>query len=251
MPELTRLYCGRCNGGEMQRPEFVNPIYEDKLAMKTTLVPVFLIVLVGCVSSEVPGPDPTSTSSSGTGGTSSTTSSANVSASSGSTGSSSTGSNMQADGFVSGSRLQAQYWAGADGSKQFYGWYDTALKATCGIGGIEPGEFYCLPYGPPIKNPSEHFADAGCLTPALQYPQAALMCGPTPQFASQPGAYIPGAPGTCASATAAAVFRVGAKLMDYYEGSPGNCAKGTPSMDLEFFSLVSMPSSEFVKMTRM
>ena len=47
-----------------------------------------------------------------------------------------------------GSRLKARWMEGPDGTRTFWGWYDTSLRAPCRFGWAADGQIRCLPEGP-------------------------------------------------------------------------------------------------------
>ena len=64
----------------------------------------------------------------------------------------------------SGTRLRAQFFHGADGSKAFTGMFDTQLSTTCTMGQTAlDGVLRCLP----TPTSSAYFADANCAVPVV------------------------------------------------------------------------------------
>lgn len=64
-----------------------------------------------------------------------------------------------ADADRSGERLRAAYLNGADGSRQFVGWYDASLEVDCTYAIASDGSWRCLPGG---AETGRFFADAAC-----------------------------------------------------------------------------------------
>lgn len=60
---------------------------------------------------------------------------------------------------VSGARLKAKYLEGADGSRQFFAWYDTTRGVDCSFSEAADGVWRCLPSG---ADSGYFFADAAC-----------------------------------------------------------------------------------------
>lgn len=99
------------------------------------------ILLLACSDDSQPiEPDPTSSS----GSTQPTTSSTGAGGD-GQGGDGAGGGNMQALGYENGSRLRARVLVGADGSKQFYGWWDSSLGLQCSFRLADDGAQRCLP----------------------------------------------------------------------------------------------------------
>ena len=70
-----------------------------------------------------------------------------------------------ADPYQSGSRLKANYYAGADGSKQFMTMHDTQLNVDCAFQGAADGVLRCIPTGQGIF--VGYYADSGCTQPIV------------------------------------------------------------------------------------
>ena len=84
-------------------------------------------------------------------------------------------SEAAADPFLSGTRLKAKYYAGADGSKQFLTMFDSMLSVDCTFQYAVDGMIRCLPVGgglpggSPVSALAQFgvyalYADAGCTT---------------------------------------------------------------------------------------
>lgn len=93
--------------------------------------------------------------------------------------------------FTSGSRVKAQYVNGEDGSRHFWGWWDTKLNKKCvwldtafytrGI--IESKSMYCQPQSDISLIEATYFSDAQCtvpIVPAIPPAQGQPSCGSTP-----------------------------------------------------------------------
>ena len=59
---------------------------------------------------------------------------------------------------------------GPDGTRTFWGWYDTSLRAPCRFGWAADGQIRCLPEGPVLTTTPTEFADAACITRAVVRP---------------------------------------------------------------------------------
>lgn len=93
---------------------------------------------------------------------------------------------MADENYASGSRLKIQTLEGADGSKQFFGWFDSEKQWTCGFQEAGFGSYRCIPAW---ATAGVFFADAGCQTTIAAAPKA----GPTPKIARKGGYYELGA----------------------------------------------------------
>lgn len=65
--------------------------------------------------------------------------------------------------YASGSRLRVRFLEGADGSKQFWGWFDSARGEECSFLQHADGSIRCLPDRP--ANLATYFASNACTTP--------------------------------------------------------------------------------------
>jgi hypothetical protein len=70
---------------------------------------------------------------------------------------------------VSGSRLEARFLIGADGSRIFHGWHDRARGEFCRIARGPSGRHFCFP----SSNPAV-YSDARCQQPAGQHLECAF-----------------------------------------------------------------------------
>jgi hypothetical protein len=66
-----------------------------------------------------------------------------------------------------GSRLEAQYFVGSDGSKAYAGMYDTETKQDCAFVMAADGTYRCLPSGPSVIASTAYYADPTCTQPIL------------------------------------------------------------------------------------
>jgi hypothetical protein len=71
------------------------------------------------------------------------------------------------DAVTSGSRVKAQWFMGADGSRQFRGWLDTATGEPCTYVMATDGAYRCLPPSVPSITWSVVYADDACTQPVL------------------------------------------------------------------------------------
>jgi hypothetical protein len=71
----------------------------------------------------------------------------------------------------SGSRLKAQYFVGADGSKAYAGMYDAQTEKECAFVTAADGAYRCLPSGPGVIASTAYYADATCTRPILSFPK--------------------------------------------------------------------------------
>jgi hypothetical protein len=86
-----------------------------------------------------------------------------------------------ADETQSGSRLRANYFSGADGSKQFAYFTDAQRgNEQCSFGAASDGSIRCLPTGAEMGS---YYADASCSVPL-----ALATCGAAPAYGASYGA---------------------------------------------------------------
>lgn len=112
-------------------------------------------------------PDPTSSSA-----TSSPTTSSTGTGGDGQGGDGAGGGNTQALGYENGSRLRARVLVGADGSRQFYGWWDSTLGLSCSFRKAGDGSQRCLPNTQASYTDGQtgYFSNGSCTTQlALSY----------------------------------------------------------------------------------
>lgn len=74
-------------------------------------------------------------------------------------------SEASADSTQSGSRLKAQYYAGADGSKLSLGLYDSQLNVSCYYETASDGTLRCVPSTAANVGLYGYYADSGCSQP--------------------------------------------------------------------------------------
>jgi hypothetical protein len=149
-----------------------------------------------------------------------------------------------ADVSQSGSRLKAQYYAGADGSRAYAGMYDTTLKTPCAFATAADGSSRCLPAGAGSIAATDTFSDSSCTQPIYAAPMG---CTQAPSFIST----------VSASCSGAATFHVYPKGSVYTPGAnvyvkAGNACNmiSTTGSTAYFVSTGSeMPSSMFVQGT--
>ncbi len=124
-----------------------------------------------------------------------------------------------ADQTQSGSRLKAEYYVGADGSKQWdYSFQDSARgNERCSFLTAADGSIRCLPSG---ISAGIFFSDANC-TETLAY--AVTACGATPAYATSMIATS-----ACPAKYEYHLFTVASKYTGtVYSGSPGSCTAYT------------------------
>jgi hypothetical protein len=154
-------------------------------------------------------PGGSSGSGSGTGGTSS----GGVGGSSGSP-----VPDANADETQSGSRLKASYYVGADGSKQFAYFTDTARgNETCAFSTAGDGSIRCLPSGAYVI--ATEYSDSSCTLPVAETTTCA-----SPPYAIQTSA------GTNCGGYTTHIFAVGAPVSTFYVKSGTSCiSEATPA----------------------
>jgi len=133
---------------------------------------VFFVALwLGVVACSTDPPITSESASSATTGVGASSSSAASTTGSG-------GAAAQGNGFESGNRLRARVYMGADGSKQFFGWWDVLRMEDCAYAKAADGKMRCLPSK--TMPGSGYFQDAGCTKPLAMV--AATNCAPTPTY---------------------------------------------------------------------
>jgi hypothetical protein len=135
---------------------------------------------------------------------------------------------------LSGTRLKAYWQTGADGSKQFAGyWFDSALKVDCSFGLRSDGKQRCMPTSPIVlfaATPSA-FADAGCTVPLVLTSKSTC---PTAQAASG----LVNVYETNAGCTAIVMHDLGAQFTgQVFQGSTAACtaASAAATMAQNYF----------------
>ncbi len=221
------------------------------------------VAIWACSSEEPIAPDPSgaggtsnASSSSSVTSTTATASSSSVSTSTASTGeggattasSTSTGvggsggsAEEQGQGFVSGPRLRAKYYLGADGSKQFYTWHDNQRDEDCTYLRASDGKTRCLPVDYSIQF-GTFFSDAAC----AQHMTVINGCaGATPKYAAN---YVT-APNLCHQYDYT-VASVGAQFLGQgYVLSGGSCVQYNVPGNAQAFNVTPVDPTEFVEAT--
>ena len=137
-------------------------------------------------------------------------------------------SNAMADDFyTSGSRLKVQTLEGSDGSKQFFGWFDSTRKEQCNFAQAFDQTYRCLPR---MATMSAYFSDAGCSVRLASYPvgSPATVINQTSRYAQLGPAYH----GTL------------------WNGTNGQCFTSVGPSDAAFFSVGDeVPATTFADAT--
>lgn len=117
----------------------------------------------------------------------------------------------------SGSRLRAKYMNGADGSKQFLGWYDSLRKEDCNFGTASDGSTRCLPAA--TAYPAGSFSDAGCTQVLVGVSKTATCAAAVPKYVATLD--------TTGCSPRFEVRGAGARFTgtDIYAGTPASCTK--------------------------
>jgi hypothetical protein len=216
---------------------------------------VAALALVACSNSDdgvTPKPD--TASSAGVGGAGGATSTGGASATSGSGGGGAgDGDDEGQAGFVSGSRLQAQFYEGGDGSKIYTGMWDSQLETQCAAKvHLDDNSIRCLP----VSLLTEvRYLDAGCTQPMTWRPTSPnqVFCDP-PKYAVR---RIPTAECILAGENPAHhhVHLVGATIPKpsqvwIYFPSNNTCSPQPVTDAPEYYSLgPAMPATDFVQLT--
>lgn len=138
---------------------------------------------------------------------------------------------------TSGSRLKATNYVGADGSRQFAGWYDPQIGASCYFGQASDGSYRCLPtavvaYGT--------YADAACSKAIISVTGGACPVA-GPKFAS------------VIAGCAFEIRSVGAELAPgamVYSGTAASCIASQGLAGYRYFAVgAAVPLSNFVSAT--
>lgn len=143
------------------------------------------------------------------------------------------------DAVVSGSRLKAQWRGGDDGSREFVGWFDSAIGAACEYMTAEDGTVRCLPGAISTKSVSLLYSDASCSTIAGVGVASAAPCANPPSHLIVQNNSICGRPGS--------VYDIGTKFQTLpqllYE--MGNLCGGAGAQ-WSLYDAKKMAASEFV-----
>lgn len=86
--------------------------------------------------------------------------------------------NETAGGEISGTRLRARYTVGADGSREFVGWFDTVRGEDCSFKQGDEGRLRCLPAAHPVID----FSDPDCTVPLVTLPPQLDCNGKPPKY---------------------------------------------------------------------
>lgn len=142
----------------------------------------------------------------------------------------------------SGERIKARWLVGADGSRQFVGWYDSELDVECSYVLAEDGQTRCVPVGPSTGSILMLYSDAGCTSQVVGI--ESVCYSSAPKYAiSVEGAVCPVTSGA---------LRLGAEIdpaaTPVYDGSPGSCsvANNLDTNDYNFYVATPVPSADFV-----
>jgi hypothetical protein len=144
-----------------------------------------------------------------------------------------------------GSRLKARWMEGPDGTRTFWGWYDTSLRAPCRFGWAADGQIRCLPEGPVLTTTPTEFADAACITRAFVRPFRS--CEP-PEAHAVLWDYT-----TDRCRARERIFRVGERIGDnrIFQRITGQCqAVEQPTTSAVFRVGEELPPTTFVKAER-
>ncbi len=137
----------------------------------------------------------------------------------------------------SGARLRARYIAGADGSRQFVGWWDSERKEECAFAKAEDGTLRCLP----TSYPTTYFADASCTKRVLFVDEK--VC--TPKYA----ALATPIASDCGQLYGSRIFRVGEvvpKPEALYTESASGCTPMPIGTGYKVHALTIVPPAAFV-----
>ncbi len=127
---------------------------------------------------------------------------------------------------MSGSRLHAQYIVGADGSREFKGWYDTKRNEFCVWQTLADGNLHCAPLS--ATSVVEAFADDKC---AIKNTYALVQSG---NCALVPG-YAFKAVAVACNVTRK-IYAVGTYVADVYgPNSTGQCIPVSYGSSFEFY----------------
>lgn len=163
-------------------------------------------------------------------------------------------SDALADQHTSGSRLKARWYVGADGSRQFAGWFDTDLEVNCDFFYLAAdGKRRCMPTGT-ATIATGYYTDPRCTSPLLIVTKGCAR----PKYTTI--TYVPGT--LCVEGARFQIHRVGAPLAAnatvYWNllpaaGDAGSCsaAPGNPHAATHelFASNGVAPPTDFVEAT--
>lgn len=145
------------------------------------------------------------------------------------------------DGAHSGTRLKLTWYAFADGTRQWSGFYDAERKEYCSIfSSWADGKSYCVPN----SNGNIVYANAGCTAKVAQVYQQ-------PGCATPPPAYILDyAPSACNSVPAHIYVRGAAQAVAsyWYKNTDGSCGGPYTSSNETYYALgAELPTTSLVQ----
>lgn len=194
----------------------------------------------------------TVTTASGHGGASGTAASTSGGGKGGGPAASSSGSGPvpNAEAEESGSRIKAMWRTGSDGSKQFVGFFDSALMVKCSYLPMADGKDYCLPYDPTVSaGPTGPFTDSACNPSSLVVVRQSIYAPCTaPKFAVTYGNQQ-----CILLSVASSIYEIGAKIptpATLYFNSGGQCFSSATQPGEEVYAIAKeRPASDFVAAT--
>ncbi len=133
-----------------------------------------------------------------------------------------------------GSRLRMRFFLGADGSRQFSGWYDTQLGVNCQVLTAADGKLRCLPKQAAFQ--TKFYADPQCTQPSIW----------VNDLCEQHGEYL-----TLEDACFHdnhPVYRLGEKINISYQKGYNSCNEAGNTSN-SYVSLGEVDASQFVEMT--
>lgn len=149
---------------------------------------------------------------------------------------------------ISGSRLKARTWSGADGSRIWVPerFYDSTMLSDCKPKLAADGVLRCLPaiyYGGANYTPYAIYADASCTIHVV----LERTCVSAPVYGVTGG---PDEDYDIGCFSGSRVYRIGPALDRVYTNESGSCLVMTPAPLMSYYALGDeIPSSEFVEMT--
>lgn len=144
---------------------------------------------------------------------------------------------------MSGTRLKARYYVGADGSKQFAGWYDTSRKENCTVMTASDGKLRCLPSAF-FATGGSYFSDDGCSQKLFYTVKASASTACAPAAGSLGYGYYTDGCGYSFYTLTATVPGV------VYTGTPASCSGiPAPTDTFNFYTGAQIDPATFVAMT--
>jgi hypothetical protein len=152
-----------------------------------------------------------------------------------------------AEAEMSGTRLRARYYVGADGSRQFIGWHDKERGEDCAFVQQPDGTLRCVPFYSTAA--ATYFADAACVTQPLVPVLKAVGCTPSPPAAKY--SYVSDVCGKNRQRFTVSQQQYSGPV---YQASTGKCTDVSMYLGdtFAFFALsapVAAPDSDFVAAT--